>query len=110
MFFTTQSFGYTHIGGDGYVVNELLKYPNVVIDHVDLDEGVIKVSREHFEWSAAWEDERVNLVVGDGAAFVKDQVEKNMKYHIIIQDASGKSAFVFFYRVNSCVQYEVSVI
>ena len=77
-----------NIGGDGYVVSELLKYPNVAIDHVDLDEGVIKVSKAHFNWSAAWEDERVNLVVGDGAAFVKEQVEKNMKYNIIIQDAS----------------------
>jgi spermidine synthase len=75
-------------GGDGYVVSELLKFPNVAIDHVDLDEGVIKVSKEHFEWSSAWEDERVNLVVGDGAAFVKKQVERKKKYHVIVQDAS----------------------
>mmetsp|Transcript_9913 Transcript_9913/g.14707 ORF Transcript_9913/g.14707 Transcript_9913/m.14707 type:complete len:367 (+) Transcript_9913:141-1241(+) len=75
-------------GGDGYVTSELLKYPNVVIDHVDLDKEVINVSKEHFEWSSAWEDERVNLIVGDGAAFVREQVEKKMKYHVIIQDAS----------------------
>ena len=80
-------------GGDGYVVSELLKYPKVAIDHVDLDGGVIKVSKEHFEWSAAWEDERVNLVIGDGAAFVKEQVEKKKKYHLIVQDASDP----FFY-------------
>lgn len=83
-------------GGDGYVVSELLKFPNVAIDHVDLDEGVIKVSKEHFEWSSAWEDERVNLVVGDGAAFVKKQVERKKKYHVIVQDASDP----FWYDVN----------
>ena len=31
---------------------------------------------------------KVNLVVGDGAKFVKDQVEKGKNYHVIIQDAS----------------------
>ena len=75
-------------GGDGYVTSELLKYGNIVIDHVDLDEGVIKVSKEHFSWSSAWEDDRVNLTIGDGAAFVKEQVQKKKRYDIIVQDAS----------------------
>lgn len=75
-------------GGDGYVTSELLKYENVAIDHVDLDEGVIKVSKEHFSWSSAWEDDRVNLTIGDGAAFVKEQVQKKKRYDIIVQDAS----------------------
>ena len=75
-------------GGDGYVTSELLKYENVAIDHVDLDEGVIKVSKEHFSWSSAWEDDRVNLTIGDGNAFVKEQVQKKKRYDIIVQDAS----------------------
>lgn len=75
-------------GGDGYVTSELLKYENVAIDHVDLDEGVIKVSKEHFSWSSAWEDDRVNLIIGDGAAFVREQVQKKKRYDIIVQDAS----------------------
>jgi spermidine synthase len=77
-------------GGDGYVVSELLKYPNIgSIDHVDLDGEVINVSKDHFPWAkSVWDNEKVNLVVGDGSQFVKDQVEKGKNYHVIIQDAS----------------------
>ena len=76
-------------GGDGYVVSELLKHPFIAsIDHVDLDEEVINVSKQHFAWADAWEDERVNLIIGDGAAFVKEQSEKGQSYNVIIQDAS----------------------
>jgi len=76
-------------GGDGYVTSELLKYPHIAsIDHVELDEEVINVSKAHFKWADAWNDERVNLVIGDGAEFVKDQAEKGRSYHVIVQDAS----------------------
>jgi len=73
-------------GGDGYVVNELVKYSKIgVIDHVELDEGVINVSKEHLPWAEAWKDSRVNLIIGDGANFVKEQAESGHKY---IQDSS----------------------
>jgi len=63
-------------GGDGYVVNELVKYSKIgVIDHVELDEGVINVSKEHLPWREAWKDSRVNLIIGDGANFVKEQAD-----------------------------------
>ncbi|KAL7427240.1 hypothetical protein ACHAXH_002052 [Discostella pseudostelligera] len=76
-------------GGDGYVVSELLKHPQIQhIDHVELDEEVINVSKQYLPWSDAWKDGRVNLVIGDGAAFVKEQVEKGQSYHVIVQDAS----------------------
>lgn len=76
-------------GGDGYVVSELLKHPQIEwIDHVELDEEVINVSKQHLPWSDAWKDERVNLVIGDGAQFVREQAEKGQSYHVIVQDAS----------------------
>ena len=76
-------------GGDGYVVAELLKHPQVRwIDHVELDEEVINISKENLPWADAWKDERVNLVISDGAKFVKDQAEKGVDYHVIIQDSS----------------------
>ncbi|KAL3801347.1 hypothetical protein HJC23_006957 [Cyclotella cryptica] len=77
-------------GGDGYVVSELLKYPNVgSIDHVDLDGEVIEVSKQNFPWAASvWDNDKVNLIVGDGAKFVEEQVERGKSYHVIIQDAS----------------------
>lgn len=76
-------------GGDGYVVSELLKYPLIEsIDHVELDVEVINISKKHFKWASAWEHEKVNLVIGDGAAFVEKQAKEGNSYHVIIQDAS----------------------
>lgn len=76
-------------GGDGYVVSELLKHPQIKsIDHVELDEEVINVAKQHLPWGDAWESENVNLVIADGAAFVKEQVNKGKSYDVIIQDAS----------------------
>lgn len=56
------------------------------VDHVDLDGDVIDVCREHFHWGKAWDDERVNLHIADGAAFVKNAPEGF--YDVIIQDSS----------------------
>lgn len=74
-------------GGDGHVVSEVLKHDSVIlVDHVDLDEEVVKVCREHFAWGKAWDDERVTLHVADGAAFVA-KAPANY-YDVIIQDSS----------------------
>mmetsp|Transcript_7723 Transcript_7723/g.13994 ORF Transcript_7723/g.13994 Transcript_7723/m.13994 type:complete len:383 (+) Transcript_7723:42-1190(+) len=76
-------------GGDGYVVSELLKHSQIdSIDHIELDEEVINVSKEHLPWGDAWKDEKVNLIIGDGAAYVKQQADKGESYHVIVQDAS----------------------
>ena len=76
-------------GGDGYVVNELVKYSKIgVIDHIELDEEVINVSKKYLPWGDAWKDSRVNLIIGDGAKFVKEQAESGHKYDVVIQDSS----------------------
>lgn len=86
-------------GGDGYVVSELLKYPQIgTIDHVELDDDVVHMSKQHFPWATeVWDNDRVNLVIGDGAKFVTDQAananantnnRNGYYYHAIIQDAS----------------------
>jgi len=76
-------------GGDGYVVSELLRYPQIQhIDHVELDVHVVNLSKEHLHWgSYTWHDKRVNLIIEDGAKFVKQQVSTHQYYHVIIQDA-----------------------
>jgi len=75
-------------GGDGYVVNELLKYSKIgVIDHVELDEEVINVSKKHLPWGHTWNDSRVNLIISDGAKFVKEQAENGQTYDVF-QDSS----------------------
>lgn len=75
-------------GGDGYVLAEVLKHDSVVhVDHVDLDGDVIDVCKQYFKWGeGAWADERTNLVVGDGAAFVRNAPDDY--YDVIIQDSS----------------------
>jgi len=76
-------------GGDGYVVSELLKHPQITsVDHIELDKEVINVAKQHLPWGDAWKSERVRLVIADGAAFVKELVNKDENYDVIIQDAS----------------------
>jgi len=74
-------------GGDGYVLSEVLKHPEVEhVDHVDLDGDVIQICKDQFGWGKAWDDPRVNLHIADGAAFVKNTTEGF--YDVIIQDSS----------------------
>jgi len=74
-------------GGDGYVLSEVLKHQSLEhVDHVDLDNDVIEICKEHFSWGAAWSDPRVTLHIGDGAAFVS--LASTGFYDVIIQDSS----------------------
>lgn len=75
-------------GGDGYVLAEILKHPSVThVDHVELDEGVIQVSKEHFWWTKdLWSDSRVTLHLTDGANFVRSAPDNY--YDVIVQDSS----------------------
>mmetsp|Transcript_16811 Transcript_16811/g.25159 ORF Transcript_16811/g.25159 Transcript_16811/m.25159 type:complete len:340 (-) Transcript_16811:5-1024(-) len=74
-------------GGDGYVLSEVLKHPEVEhVDHVDLDSAVIDVCRNHFPWGSAWDDPRVHLHFADGSKFL-DETEDGF-YQVIIQDSS----------------------
>lgn len=73
-------------GGDGYVLSEVLKHPEVEhVDHVDLDSDVIDVCRDHFPWGSAWDDPRVHLHFADGSKFL---AETEDEYDVIIQDSS----------------------
>ena len=75
-------------GGDGYVLKEVLKHPSVVqVDHVDLDEDVIKVCRVHFpQWGDSWDDPRATLHIEDGAQFVS--AAPDGYYDVVVQDSS----------------------
>jgi spermidine synthase len=80
-------------GGDGFILKEVLKHSSVVsVDHVDLDEKVIRVCQEHFfvadnpQKQDPWKDPRVKLHIADGADFVKRA--SSSYYDVIIQDSS----------------------
>ena len=77
-------------GGDGGIIRELCRHSTLErIVMVELDEGVPAASKEFFSttMATAFGDERVELIIGDGAAFMSE--EKNHgKFDIIIVDSS----------------------
>lgn len=75
-------------GGDGGVIRELCRWPSMEhIDMVEIDEGVIKVCREHLPSvsNGAFDDPRVHLHLGDAFAFVK---QAKGAYDLIVVDCT----------------------
>lgn len=74
-------------GGDGGVLREVLKHSSVKKAVLcEIDEGVIEASKEYFPtMSCSFQDERVELKIMDGAAYMKDHQDE---YDIIITDSS----------------------
>ncbi len=66
-------------GGDGGSAEELLKYPSVErIVLAELDEAVVRISREFFGniHKGALDDARVDIRIGDGLAYVRDSSQR----------------------------------
>lgn len=75
-------------GGDGGILREVLKHPAVRgATLVDIDRDVIDLSLKYFPTVAdgAFDDERTEVVIADGVAFV---AEGSRKYDTIIVDSS----------------------
>jgi spermidine synthase len=77
-------------GGDGGVVTELVKYPEIrSIVLAELDELVVDVSRRWFPHVAAGlDDPRVSIRIGDGAAYIADKVDA---FDVVIIDSTDIS-------------------
>ena len=73
-------------GGDGYSLAEVLKHDVLSVDHVDLDEEVIKTCQKFFPQWDRWSDPRVKLYIEDGAKFIQNKQAET--YDVIIQDSS----------------------
>lgn len=73
--------------GDGGTVRELTRYKNIEnIDMVEIDEEVVKASKEFLPFTAnKLDDTRVNLYFEDGIKFVKN---KENLYDLIIVDST----------------------
>lgn len=73
--------------GDGGVLRELGKYPEIVeIDVVEIDELVVRTSQKYLPFTAVgFEDKRVNLFFQDGLKFVRRHEEE---YDLIIVDST----------------------
>jgi spermidine synthase len=74
-------------GGDGGILREVGRHACVkTIDFCEIDEMVITVSKQFLpDLACGFDDPRVNINIGDGAAFVR---EKTGRYDVIIVDSS----------------------
>lgn len=75
-------------GGDGGVLRELLKYPQLEeITMIEIDDQVVETCKAHLPTvsDGAFDNPRVNLVIGDAFPFVK---ESKSRYDLIVVDAT----------------------
>lgn len=75
-------------GGDGGMAREVLKHKAVeTLTMVEIDRGVVDMSREHLPSlsAGAFDDPRLDLVIADGAKFV---AETEKRFDVIIVDST----------------------
>jgi len=74
-------------GGDGGVLREVLKYPVQKVTLVEIDRAVIGVSKKYLQniGKRCWENKKLELIIDDGAKFVRN-TEK--KFDVVIVDSS----------------------
>ena len=72
-------------GGDGVLAKELLKYPNLIVDMVDIDERVCDLSKAHLSDmnEYAFDSDRLNLYCEDAINFCS---RTKKKYDVIYGD------------------------
>ncbi len=77
-------------GADGGVLREVEGYDEVErIVHVEIDEAVLRACRKYLpEVCGDWSDPRVELVIGDGAKYVKDARERGERFDCILLDST----------------------
>jgi spermidine synthase len=71
-------------GGDGGTVGELLKYPQLEITQVEIDERVTRVCQEYFPaLTKGLDDPRVTLAFEDGLAYLDRQDDASLDLVVI---------------------------
>lgn len=75
-------------GGDGGMAREVLKHQSVQhVTMIEIDAGVVEFSKQYLPAlsQGAFDDPRLNLVIADGAAFMRDTTET---FDVIIIDST----------------------
>ncbi|XOV88820.1 MAG: spermidine synthase [Pseudomonadota bacterium] len=72
------------LGGGSIPVALSELYPEAQIDIVEIDEAVVRVAREYFNFA---ETDRMKVVVADGRVFVKRALLQQRQYDFVILDA-----------------------
>lgn len=96
-------------GGDGGALREVLKHKTVVkVTLVEIDKDVIEISQKFLKsiCKNSFQDKRTNLVIGDGAKFVRASKEKFDVVIIDSPDPLGPARVLFtekFYKNVFCL-------
>lgn len=75
-------------GGDGGILREVMKHPCVEqVTMVEIDAAVIEMAKRYFpaHSAGAFDDARLQLVIGDGVAFVN---QTNEQFDVVISDST----------------------
>ncbi len=77
-------------GGDGGTAREVIRHTNVEkCTMVEIDEMVVNACKEFIpQTSSQLNDERIDLIIGDGVEFVKQSRAKGTKFDVIIVDST----------------------
>jgi spermidine synthase len=84
-------------GGDGGTIREVLKHPVEKVVLAELDDEVIKISKEFFPSlsDGAFEDPRLEIRLGDGRRYVEDTDERFDVAILDLTDAEGPATMLF---------------
>ncbi len=90
-------------GGDGGTAREVLRHPGVEqVTMVEIDGVVVEACKVHMPTLGNWDDPRLELIIGDGVAYVKDAAPSS--FDAVLLDGTdpvgpGKGLFGYeFYR------------
>lgn len=73
-------------GGEGTAAKELLKYGNIGVDWVDIDNKVVSVCKKYLPYSLKKPEKRMKVTIGDAYEFV---FSTKKRYDIVIDDVTG---------------------
>ena len=75
-------------GGDGGTAREVLRYPGVKeVQMVEIDGMVVQACKDHLpDPEAAWDDPRLEVIIGDGIKWVAEAADQS--YDVVIVDGS----------------------
>jgi len=74
-------------GGDGGMAKEVLKYDDITVKLIEIDEKVISFSKEHLPeiCKDAFDNDRLEVNISDGAVYVQDTTDR---FDVIIVDST----------------------
>jgi len=84
-------------GGDGGMAREVLKHSNMLVTMVEIDGAVVDFCKDHLpnHSAGAFDNPRLDLIIADGAQFVK---ETERRFDVLIVDSTdpiGPGAVLF---------------